>query len=192
MSKSAERLEDEALIARFLDGDASGCEGLVRKYRDRVIRIAYRIVRNEQEAADISQEAFIRVHRALGKFSGKSSFYTWLYRIVTNLAIDNRRRLKRKVEYRDEIKPDEAAEHSQLVLQTESPRQQAADSELEQIIHREIDKLPEYHRLVVVLRDIEGFSYKEVADILHCSLGTVMSRLHYARDKLQKALEEYL
>jgi len=184
--------EDKALIAQFLTGDDSAFEALVRKYRNRVISIALRVVRDQDEALDISQEAFIKAYRSLKGFAGKSSFYTWLYRIVTNLAIDHRRRNKRVVEFRDELEPGQENEESELTANEIDPRQEALDKELETRIYREIDDLPEYHRAVILLRDVEGLSYNEIADTLDCSVGTVMSRLHYAREKLQASLEGYL
>lgn len=184
--------QDQELITQFLGGDESAFETLVKKYRDRTIKIAFRVVHNEEEAIDVSQEAFIRVHKSLNKFSGKSSFYTWLYRIVTNLAIDHQRKSKRMAEFRDELSNDNDETDSDLVARETDPRNRASDQELQKQILKEIEALPEHHRMVIVLRDLEDFSYNEIAEIMNCSLGTVMSRLHYAREKLQKRLEKYL
>ncbi|HNT34205.1 MAG TPA: sigma-70 family RNA polymerase sigma factor [bacterium] len=184
--------EDEILISRFLGGDTSAFDALVRKYRDRVIHIAYRVVQDQDEAVDVSQEVFVKVFRSLNRFSGKSSFYTWLYRIATNLAIDHRRRSKRILEFRDELKTDDDESETQLVAKVFDPRDKAIDEQLEKHIHEEINELPEHHRMVVLLRDVEDYSYAEIAEILGCSIGTVMSRLHYAREKLQKKLQKYL
>lgn len=186
------KLEDENLISRFLGGDSSAFDALVRKYRDRVIYIAYRVVQDQDEAVDVSQEVFVKVYRSLSRFSGKSSFYTWLYRITTNLAIDHRRRSKRILEFRDELKTEDDESETPLVARASDPRDSAVGEELEKRIHEEINELPEHHRMVILLRDVEDYSYAEIAEILGCSIGTVMSRLHYAREKLQKKLQKYL
>jgi len=186
------RKQDEELIDRFLKGDESAFEALVRKYRDKAIGIAFRVVRDQEEAADVSQEAFAKVFRSLSRFSGKASFYTWLYRIVTNLAIDHSRRTKRTSEFRDEVKADKEEDETDLTSHIQDPRQEASSGELEKRIYEEIDELPDHHRAVVLLRDVEDFSYAEIAEVLGCSVGTVMSRLHYAREKLQKRLASYL
>ncbi len=146
---------------------------------------------------DVTQEAFIKVHRHIGRFQGSSSFYTWLYRIVVNLCIDFKRKAARatEVDYDDKLDHRRAvAESGGLVTATASgdPSKELGRRELRHEIGRALDGLSEKHRQVIVLREIEGLSYKEIAEVLDISVGTVMSRLHHARQNLQSSLRRYL
>jgi RNA polymerase sigma-70 factor (ECF subfamily) len=156
------------------------------------------MVRNRQDALDITQEAFIKVHRYLGNFQGSSSFYTWLYRIVVNLAIDQLRKGGKgaALDYDDRVRRDEtntAGDPSLLPsILGSNPARSAGRKELLEQMQKAIDELPPYHRAVIVMRELEGMSYKEMAKAMRVSKGTIMSRLHHARHKLQRALEGYL
>ena len=187
--------DDAALIERSRAGDVAAFEPLVEKYRQRVWRLAYNLLRDREEAWDVAQEAFIRAYQALPSFRGQSAFYTWLYRIVMNVAADRARaRGARGRAFGTERVPEEDWER---VLPDqrgadESPDAVAARGEQRQKIMRALDALPEHHRRIVVLSDLEGLSYREIAETLEIPIGTVMSRLHNARKRLRDALTPLL
>ncbi len=186
---------DTALIERSRAGDVAAFEPLVEKYRQRVWRLAYNLLRDREEAWDVAQEAFIRAYQALPSFRGQSAFYTWLYRIVMNVAADRARsRGARGRAFGTERVPEEDWER---VLPDQrgaddSPDAVAARGEQRQKIMQALDALPEHHRRIVVLSDLEGLSYREIADTLEIPMGTVMSRLHNARKRLREALKPLL
>jgi RNA polymerase sigma-70 factor (ECF subfamily) len=175
-------------------GDRAAFDFLVDKYRDIVYAVAYRFARDPDLALDLAQDVFIRAYRGIGSFKGRSSFSTWLYRIAMNTCIDYTRRRSRSVDAK--TVPEEVAEYAGsepiIVGRSEGPTELALSSELGEQIQEAIDALPEYHKSVFVLYEIEGLSYKEIAEVVGCSIGTVMSRLHYARRKLRKMLEPYV
>ena len=197
-SREAVTSEDHELVIRAQKGDAKAFELLVVRYQRKVYAVAFGMVRSRQDALDISQEAFIKVHRYLGNFQGTSSFYTWLYRIVVNLAIDHLRKGGKgpPLDYDDRVRRDEtntAGDPSILPsILGSNPAKSLGRKELVQQMQKALDSLPPYHRAVIVMRELEGMSYKEMAKAMQVSKGTIMSRLHHARHKLQKALEEYL
>jgi RNA polymerase sigma-70 factor (ECF subfamily) len=185
--------KDLELVSRYRDGEQRAFELLVKRYQRRVYSLAYGIVHNPEDAMDVSQEAFVKVHRYLHNFQGSASFYTWLYRIVVNLCIDHLRRAGRayNVEY------DDAIDRSQGVLaatdivpsrQGTDPRQMLGDKETLGHINDGLAQLSPNHRAVIVMRELEGLSYKEMAEIMECSKGTIMSRLFHARKRLQSYL----
>jgi len=152
------------------------------------------MVRNPDDAREVVQETFVRAFRNLDAFKGDSSFYTWLYRIAVNLAIDLQRKEHKRgsVEY-DETQPvDEAALAFGGKTRGEDPFESVRNRELGAKIFDAIEGLTPDHRAVILLREIEGLSYEEISQVLGCSLGTVMSRLHYARKKLQAKLKDML
>jgi RNA polymerase sigma-70 factor (ECF subfamily) len=187
--------DDAALIERCRAGDVAAFEPLVEKYRQRVWRLAYNVLRDREEAWDVAQEAFIRAFQALPSFRGQSAFYTWLYRIVMNVAADRARsRGAQGRAFGTERVPEEDWER---VLPDQNPGDEAPDAaaarrEQRQKIVRALDTLPEHHRTIVVLSDLEGLSYREIADTLDIPMGTVMSRLHNARKRLRDALKPLL
>jgi RNA polymerase sigma-70 factor, ECF subfamily len=144
----------------------------------------------------VVQEAFVKVHRHLGNFQGTSSFYTWLYRIVMNLAIDHlrRRRTGRSVEYDDAVLRDEGGSDDSILprMMEANPRKATIRRELLEKVQAALGELPEIHQQVILLREIEGLSYEEMAEALEVPKGTIMSRLFHARKKMQAALEEYV
>jgi RNA polymerase sigma-70 factor, ECF subfamily len=187
--------DDAALIERCRAGDVAAFEPLVEKYRQRVWRVAYNLLRDREEAWDVAQEAFIRAYQALPSFRGQSAFYTWLYRIVMNVAADRARsRGARGRAFGTERVPEEDWDRA-LPDQggaDESPEAVATRHENRQKILQALDALPEHHRRIVVLGDLEGLSYREIADTLEIPMGTVMSRLHNARRRLREALKPLL
>jgi RNA polymerase sigma-70 factor (ECF subfamily) len=191
---SSDVQEDEALVRRCQQGDEEAFTRIVERYQTRVVGLAYSVVRNPDDAMDVAQEAFLKVHRNLRGFRGKSSFYTWLYRVTVNLAIDrDRKRKRRRLESLEAIQ-ERSTEAGGPVFPDEgpSPKEVAADGELEELVNEAIDSLSPRHRTVVLLRDVQGLSYQEIAEVVGCSLGTVMSRLHYARQKLKEKLRPLL
>ncbi len=170
-------------------------EPLVEKYRQRVWRLAYNTLRDREEAWDVAQEAFIRAYQALPSFRGQSAFYTWLYRIVVNVAADRARsRGAQGRAFGTERVPEEDWER---VLSDQNPGDEAPDAKAARLEQRRkivqaLDTLPEHHRKIVMLSDLEGLSYREIADTLEIPMGTVMSRLHNARKRLRDALKPLL
>lgn len=175
-------------------GDREAFGYLVERHKDIVYAVAYRFARDPDLAMDLSQNVFIRAYRGIKSFRGKSSFSTWLYRIAMNTCIDWTRKKARSVD--SMAVPEEVAEYvgSEPIVARlpREPGANALSSELGEQIQKAIDLLPEYHKSVFVLYEVEGLSYKEIADVVGCSIGTVMSRLHYARKKLRTMLTPYV
>jgi RNA polymerase sigma-70 factor (ECF subfamily) len=186
-------IDEQELIARCQRGDLSAYEPLVNKYRDRVYAQAYNLTRNADDATDLCQETFVKAWKSLKNFRGQSSFYTWLYRIATNLGIDLIRSKEKNptTQFDDALEKEETTENQPYAHQR-LPSDDVMRKELGQCIDAAIAKLSPEHREVVVLREFEGLDYKEIAQSVGCSIGTVMSRLHYARANLQKMLKQYL
>jgi RNA polymerase sigma-70 factor, ECF subfamily len=185
---------DREKIRAAQAGDREAFDFLVDKYKDIVYAVAYRFVHDPDLALDLAQDSFIRAYRGIKSFRGRSSFSTWLYRVTMNTCIDYTRKRSRSVE--PKTVPEEVAEFadSEPVVSSgiATPEKLALTGELGEKIQEAIDSLPEYHKAVFVLYEIEGMSYKEIAEVVGCSIGTVMSRLHYARKKLQKMLRPYV
>ncbi|MEA3408883.1 MAG: sigma-70 family RNA polymerase sigma factor [Candidatus Eisenbacteria bacterium] len=175
-------------------GDREAFDYLVERHKAIVYAVAYRFAKDPDLALDLSQNAFIRAYRGIKSFRGKSSFSTWLYRITMNTCIDYTRKRSRSVD--SLAVPEEVAEYagSEPIVASlpREPGANALSSELGEQIQKAIDLLPEYHRSVFVLYEIEGLAYKDIAEIVGCSIGTVMSRLHYARKKLRVMLAPYV
>jgi len=185
--------DDIALVRRCQKGDALAFEQLVIKYRSKVFSMIYGMVQNEQDAWDLAQEGFIKAWRSIHRFKGQASFYTWLYRIVTNVAIDSLRRkgFKKTAEFDDHIAPSEVEPGSKTVPTPDPlPHHGLEREEIRQRIEQAISRLSPEHRAVIVMKEIEELQYNEIAEALGCSIGTVMSRLFYARKKLQTLLKD--
>ena len=189
--RSLTGVADRELVVRVLDGDQSAYKLLVERYQGRIFSVAYGLLRNREDAREVSQEAFIKAYRNLSGFRRDSSFYTWIYRITVNLGIDFRRKAYRKREVAlDEtrIVPEDAHHTGPRPMPT--PGASLERKQLGGRIRAAIDELPEDQRAAIILREIQGLSYKEIADALDCAEGTVMSRLFYGRKKLQELLED--
>lgn len=185
--------DDLALIKRCQAGEKAAFEPLVEKYRNRVWRVAYQVVRDREEAWDVAQEAFIRAFQSLGSFRGQSAFYTWLFRIVVNLATDRvRQRVARGRAFGSEQVPDNEVAASVPDDPARRPDDEAARRQLHDRIAAGLDALPPNFRTIIMLSDVEGLSYREIAEVLDVPMGTVMSRLHNARKRLQKLLKPLL
>jgi RNA polymerase sigma-70 factor (ECF subfamily) len=185
------RDDDSPLVERAKAGDEAAFEALVRRHQDRAFAVALRLVRQREDALDIAQEAFVRAYQSLPGFKGEARFSTWLHRIVVNLGLDHlRRRTTRDAgEYQDSRALEDAARD--VVAPTPDPQEAAEAKETRRQIQEGLAALPPEQRLVLLLREIDGLSYKEIAQSMRCSIGTVMSRLHYARRKMQARLRPH-
>ena len=191
--------DDITLVQRVRTGDQRAFKLLVERYQRKVYSVALGMLRNQEDARDVAQEAFVRVYRYLPFFKGDASFYTWLYRIVNNLCIDIlRKRGATKgithIEFDEAVKRDTAeAQIGALgsMLGT-NPQKSALRRELAEKINEAINDIPEAHRQILLLREVEGMSYDDLARTLNIKKGTVMSRLFHARLKMQKILNKYV
>jgi len=179
---------DIELIQLAQANDHVAFETLVRRYSERAYRAAYRVVRDQQAAEEVLQEALIKAYRALPRFEARSSFYTWLYRITVNLALDRRRRGKRApaVEWDDAIAHE--IDPRSTLPEPANPEVASLRLEVRELVAEGIQTLPDGQREVLLLREVDGLSYEEIADTMQISKGTVMSRLHYARKKMMAFL----
>lgn len=180
---------DAELVARVQRGDKRAFDLLVRKYQQRIMALISRYIRNRSEIADVAQEAFIKAYRALPNFRGDSQFYTWLYRIAINsaknyLAAQSRRPQTATV---DGLEPEQLAD---LAGQTDnaSPERLLLTAELKRVIDEAIAELPEELRTALLLREIDGLSYEEIAEVMECPIGTVRSRIFRARDAVDRRI----
>lgn len=194
---SEERARDLELVRRAQDGDRTAFRQLFDRYHKRAFSVAYGVLKHRQDSLDVVQEAFVKVHKHLGSFQGTSSFYTWLYRIVMNLAIDHlrRRRTGRSVEYDDAVLREEGGGSEASVMPRAleaNPRKAVIRRELLEKVQAALSELPEIHQQVILLREVEGLSYEEMAEALDVPKGTIMSRLFHARKKMQAALASYV
>lgn len=180
--------DDRELVERCRAGDVSAFEPLVEKYRQRVWRLAYQILRDREEAWDVAQEAFVRAYQSLPSFRGQSAFYTWVFRIVVNLATDRQRqRGTRARAFGGEPVPEE--EWARTVPDPAAgPELEAARAQERERMGQALDSLPLNDRTIIMLSDIQGLTYREIAEVLGIPMGTVMSRLHNARKRLRALL----
>lgn len=190
--RQAEAEEDRALIERARAGDKRAFRELVERHQRRAFAIALALVRDENDAREIVQEAFLRVFRGIDSFHGGSSFFTWLYRIVTNLAIDLMRKPARRDQELDESREIKDELDIPLLARIDGadPADVVRRGEIRERIQSALDALPPYHRGVILMREVEGMSYEEMAQAMGVSKGTIMSRLFHARQKLQRALSD--
>jgi RNA polymerase sigma-70 factor (ECF subfamily) len=191
-------ISDLVLVERVKEGDRDAFRVLMERYQRKVYSIAYGFLRNQEDALDVVQEAFIKVHRYIHKFQGNSGFYTWLYRIVANLCIDHLRKKKRKrnVEFDDGLRhgpeKDTYAGSDLTHLRDADPRDMLRRKEIMEAVQDALSHLSDKHRAVIVMREFQGMSYAEIAEAMECSKGTIMSRLFHARKNMQKLLTERL
>ena len=186
--------EDLAFVNRAKEGDAAAYDELIRRYQQRIYATVYHMTSNHEDANDITQETFIKAYRALKTFKGDSSFYTWIYRIAVNKTINFLKSRKNRghmslndVDFNAENDADLVA-----LISDKTPQRDLNLSELQEKLNEAMQKLSEVHRLVVTLHDVQGLSHDEIAKIVGCNVGTVRSRLFYARQQLQGTLSDYL
>jgi RNA polymerase sigma-70 factor (ECF subfamily) len=183
--------EDEPLVKAAQRGDMEAYEQLVAKHRDKIYARAYSMMRNEEDAIDLSQEAWVKGWQRLVQFQGESSFATWMTRIVINLCLDQLRKHKRhRTESIEMMDEESGGVERQMPVVTVNPTERLERAELRERIDKALGQLSETHRTALVLCEFEGLEYKEIARAMNCSIGTVMSRLFYARRKLAALLAD--
>lgn len=183
--------EDPALVERARKGDTMAFEELVARHRDRIYARAYSVVRSEEEAIDLSQEAWVKAWQRLEQFHGDSSFSTWITRITINLCLDHLRRRKRQpTDSLDAMNEEAGGVERFMPPVTVNPTERLERGELRMRIEAAMKELSEAHRTVLVLHEFEEMEYKKIAETMGCSIGTVMSRLFYARRKLAGLLAD--
>jgi RNA polymerase sigma-70 factor (ECF subfamily) len=182
---------DDALVQAARGGDMVAFEQLVTRHRDKIYARAYTMMRNEEEAVDLSQEAWVKGWQRLVQFQGESSFTTWMTRIVINLCLDQLRKKKRqRAESIEELNEESGGVERQMPVVTVNPTERLERSELRARIDEALGKLSEAHRTVLILHEFEYMEYKNIAKEMNCSIGTVMSRLFYARRKMAALLQD--
>jgi RNA polymerase sigma-70 factor (ECF subfamily) len=181
---------EKLLLKRSQQGDVAAFEQLIAKHQTLAYNVAYRILGNEEDAKDATQEALIKVFRNINKFKGDASFGTWLYRIVVNSCNDYIRKHRKVVTYSidNEIETDEGTMKKELADESPGPELAYETKDMQKIVQTALGKLPEANRIVVVLRDIQGFSYDEIAQMIEVPVGTVKSRINRGRDMLKNLL----
>ena len=183
-------IDDDELVVAARTGDHDAFKTLFERYHRRAYSLALGVVRHQEDALDVVQDAFIKAHKYLDKFEGNSSFYTWLYRIVMNLAIDHLRKHRRvKPVELDESRMEDGTEQGLLPrILSGNPGRALQDKEIRTRIDDALDELSDNHRAVLVMRELDGLSYEEMAQTMNCSKGTIMSRLFHARRNMQRRL----
>ena len=191
---SNDQAEDLVLVQRAQQGDYTAYDTLMHRYQERVYSTIYHMTANHEDAGDLTQETFIKGYQALKSFKGDSSFYTWVYRIAVNKTINFIKQRKNKshlslndLDFNAEHDPDFVA-----LVSEKTPRREANLTELQEKLNAAMLKLSPAHRLVVTLHDVQGLPHEEIATIMDCNIGTVRSRLFYARQQLQAYLSDYL
>lgn len=185
--------DDRKLVEDARRGDAAAFRALVNRHQRRAYAVALGMVHDPDDARDVCQEAFLKAYRNLSSFEGEAQFFTWLYRIVMNLCIDHLRKKRgQQVEF-DEAQASDAPDEAGIAPHRTGfdPARALSDKELRRQILEALDKLSPAHRAVMVMREVEGMSYQEMADEMKCSIGTIMSRLFHARKKMQAMLIAY-
>lgn len=183
---------DAELVARCQEGDARAFDELVTRYRGKVYAMIYNMVKSEADAWDLAQEAFIKAWKALPKFEARSSFYTWLYRISHNVTYDwmRKRKIQAEGEFDESVQQSVDPKAKTIPFKEALPDEKLQHQELRERIEQAIAQLSPEHRAVILLKEVEGRQYNEIAEIVGISIGTVMSRLFYARKKLQSLLSD--
>ncbi len=177
------------LIKKCKKGDIDAFEELILEHEKRAYNIALKMLKNPEDAMDISQEAFIKVYKSINNFNLKSSFATWLYRIVVNTCLDFLKKNQTKVYHIDNPIKTEDGEITREIADIQTAPEVILERKMtRQLVHNAMDELDNIHRTVLILRDIQGFSYKEISEMLDCSLGTVKSRIKRGRDNLKSVI----
>ena len=188
------QIDEMELVRKARHGELESYDELVKRYQERIYATIYHMTSNHEDANDLAQEAFIKAFHALKSFKGGSSFYTWVYRIAVNKTINFLKQRKNKAQMSlDDL--DFNAEHDPdlvALISDKTPRREVNLAELQEKLNAAMQKLSEPHRLVVTLHDVQGLSHEEIAKIMECNIGTVRSRLFYARQQLQAYLSDYL
>ncbi len=186
--------DEQLLVKRVRQGDLSAYDELVRRYQERIYGTVYHMTANHEDASDLTQDAFIKGYQALKSFKGGSSFYTWIYRIAVNKTLNFLKQRKNKAQMSLNDLDLQVEHNPDLVslISEKTPRREAGLTELQEKLNTAMQRLSEPHRLVVTLHDVQGLSHEQIAEIMDCNVGTVRSRLFYARQQLQGYLSDYL
>ncbi len=189
----ADKVTDKQLIDRVKKGEKAAYDLLVIKYQQRIVNLVSRFVRNQSDALDVTQEAFIKAYRALPNFRGDSAFYTWLYRIAVNtaknhLAVQSRRPLGNDYD----ISEIEQIDGADALKEQATPESLLLRDELQSTVLKAIEDLPEDLKTAIMLREIEGLSYEEIASVMECPIGTVRSRIFRAREAIESEMKPLL
>jgi len=194
-ARQEEADSDWAIVQRVQQGDVASFDQLILKYRERVFGVIYNMTSNREDAADLTQDAFIKAFQSINRFQGQSSFFTWLYRIAINSTLTHLRKNRLRTFFSLE-KVDEndrqSAEVIEALTDTAGAERDTFVRELQERLNEALQKLSIKHRTVVTLFEIDGLSHQEIAEIMKCSVGTVRSRLHYAKQLLQAELQPYI
>ncbi len=185
---------DWVLVRRVQAGEVAAFDDLIRKYRERVYSVVYNMTSNREDAADLTQDAFIKAFQSINRFQGQASFFTWLYRIAVNSTLTHLRKSKLRTFFSFEKINDEdkTTELVEQLTDKKGVEREVFVKELQEKLNEAMQKLSIKHRTVVTLFEIDGLSHEEIADVVGCSVGTVRSRLHYAKQLLQSELQSYL
>jgi RNA polymerase sigma-70 factor (ECF subfamily) len=190
----SERDMDWAIVQKVQAGNVGAFDQLVQKYREHIFSVIYNMTSNREDASDLAQETFIKAFQAIGRFKGKSSFFTWIYRIAVNTTMTflKKRSRRRYISYENIDEEASGAEIVERLTAKNRSEKGALISELQEKLNDALQKLSPKHRTVVILHEIEGLEHAEIAEITQTSVGTVRSRLHYAKQQLQSFLQDYI
>ncbi len=183
-------MNDEELVKRVKNGDIDAFEEIIAKYEKRVFGLIYNVIKNENEIEDVAQEVFMKVYKNIDKFKGNSSLYTWIYRITANLCLDYIKKKKEVIYIDEKLQLDDGEVDFQIPSNEKLQDELYEEKELKEKLQKSIAKLPEKQQMMIILRDIKGFSYEEISEILEMKLGTVKSQINRARLKLKELLEK--
>lgn len=185
-------MTEAELIRKSQCGDMDAFEQLILRYEKKVYTIAYKYMGNAEDASDLAQEALIKAYQSIGSFRGEASFGTWIGRITANKCLDELRKRKKlqTTSLDDELELEEGSVQKELVSEKATPEQHTIRQETVQYVQQKLGQLKEEYRIVLVLRELEGYSYDDIADMLNCSLGTVKSRISRARNYLKELVLE--
>jgi len=186
----SEQKTDQQLVELVQQGNKAAFDLLVRKYQHKVLSLVSRFVKNQSDVPDIAQEAFIKAYRALPNFRGESAFYTWLYRIAVNTAKNHLAAQKRRPSTSDlDIEESEFFDDADKLRESASPERLLLTSELRNVVIKTLEALPEDLRTAISLRELDGMSYEDIANVMECPVGTVRSRIFRAREALDKQID---
>lgn len=183
-------MTDEELVEDVKKGNIDAFEDIVKKYENKVYGIVFHMMKNQNEVEDLAQEVFLKVYKNLDRFKGDSSLYTWIYKITVNLCLDELKKRKNIIYLDEKISVEDGEIDKELPSNERSQEELYEDKELKENLHRCINKLPDKQKMMIVLRDIKGFSYDEIAKITNNKIGTVKSQINRARLKLKELLDK--
>ncbi len=186
---NSETESDKRLVERVKRGDKRAFDVLVLKYQHRIANLITRYVRDQDEVLDVTQEVFVKAYRAMDKFRGDAQFYTWLYRIAINTAKNFLvARSRRPPDTDIDVDEREFSEQSVVISEGSNPEEQLSGEQLERVLQRALEALPEELRIALMLREFDGLSYDEIAHVMDCPVGTVRSRIFRGRESIEKSI----